>query len=129
MTTSKSVNREKTVPETSVNEYTYTPKVDILETESSFNIVAEMPGVDRNGVNVKLEDGVLTILGRVQPVNFAGYEMAFSEYKVGNFERAFQISDDINEDEIQATMANGILTLVLPKQEAAKPKQIQVNVG
>ena len=122
-------NQGPSAPETTVNEFTYTPKVDIWESANNFNIVAEMPGVDKNGVNIKIEERILTIIGRVQPVNFEGYNLALSEYKTGNFERAFQISDDINEDKIQATMANGVLTLVIPKKEAAKPKQIQVKVG
>ena len=129
MTTAKPSEQESKLPESVVNEYTYTPKADIWESANSFSIMAEMPGVEKEGVNVKLEEGVLSIIGRVQPASFEGYNLAVSEYKVGNFERAFQISDEINEDKIQATMANGVLNLVLPKKEAVKPKQIEVKVG
>ena len=134
MTTASVVKPETTASEastleTSVNEHTYTPKVDVWETTDNFNIVVEMPGVNRDGVNVKLEEGVLMIIGRIEPLSFEGYEPAFSEYKIGNFERAFQISEAINAEKIQATLADGVLTLVLPKKESAKPKKIEVEVG
>ncbi len=112
-----------------VNQYTFTPRVDIRETENGYNLEVEMPGVDKDGIDVNLEDGVLTILGRVQPDNQDGFEKAYAEYEVGNYERQFQISEIIDEEQIEASVKNGILTLELPKHAAAKPKRIEVKVG
>lgn len=120
---------ESQTPATTVNQYTFTPKTDIWETEDGYNLEVEMPGVGSNGVDVKLEDGVLSILGRVQPENIDGFEKVYSEYEVGNYERQFEVSGIVNEEKIQASLKNGVLELKLPKRETAKPKRIQVKVG
>ncbi len=115
--------------DTAVNHYVYTPKVDIWETEAGFNLEVEMPGVDQQGVNVNLEDGILSIIGRIQPKDSDNYEKVYTEYDEGNYERQFQISEIIEEDKIQASIKDGVLEISLPKKEAVKPKQIKVNVG
>ena len=120
---------ESQSPSTNVNQYTFTPKVDIWETEAGYNLEVEMPGVDKNGVDVKLEEGVLSILGRVEQEGTNGFEKVYSEYESGNYERQFQISEVIDESNIKATINNGILQLELPKRESAKPKRIEVKVG
>ncbi len=112
-----------------VNQHTFTPKVDIWETQDSYNLDVEMPGVDKNGLDVKLEDGVLSILGRVAPDNTVACEKVHSEYETGNYERQFHISEVIDEEKIQASIKNGVLNLELPKRESAKPKRIEVKVG
>ena len=120
---------ESQTPSTTVNQYTFTPKVDIWETEAGYNLEVEMPGVSKEGVDVKLEEGVLSILGRVEPEDTKGFEKAYSEYEYGNYERQFQISEVIDESNIKATIKNGVLQLELPKRESAKPKRIEVKVG
>ena len=112
-----------------VNQFTFTPKVDIWETEAAYNLAVEMPGVDKNGVDVKLEEGVLSIIGRVEPEDIKGFEKVYSEYDFGNYERQFQISEVIDEQKIKASIKNGVLQLELPKRESAKPKRIEVKVG
>ena len=109
-----------------VHRFTYTPKVDIWETEDGYKLEVEMPGVDRDRVDVKLEDSVLYIIGRVQAEKFDGYGKAWTEYEVGNYERRFRVPDGIDQSKIQASISNGILNLQLPKREAAKPKRIDV---
>lgn len=110
-----------------VNQHTFTPKVDVCESTDEYHVEAEMPGVNQYNVDVKFEEGVLTILGRVLPDNFTTYKQIYSEYEVGNFERAFQVSDDVDVERIQASMKNGILKLTLPKKEALRPKSIEVK--
>ena len=119
---------ESQAPST-VNQYTFTPKVDIWEAEAAYNLEVEMPGVDKNGVDVKLEEGVLSILGRVEPEDTKGFERVYSEYESGNYERQFQVSEVIDEQKIKASIKNGVLQLELPKRESAKPKRIEVKVG
>lgn len=115
--------------EQAANRYTYTPRVDIHEDEKAYYVEAEMPGVLENAVDVKLEDGVLTILGRVEPRDFPGFKRVYSEYEVGNYERAFRITEEVDAEHIEARLANGVLVLTLPKREAAKPRRIEVKVA
>ena len=110
-------------------QHTYTPRVDIYETINEYLLEAEMPGVDEKNVDVKFEDGVLNILGRVYSHDIKGYKGFYTEYEVGNFERSFEVSDDIDVDKIQASMKHGILTLTMPKREAVRPKCIEVKAG
>lgn len=114
---------------TQPNRYTFTPKVDIWETEGTVYLEAELPGVDEKSVDIKLEEGVLSILGRVTPVDLDGYKRTYAEYESGNFERSFRISEHIDEEEINATLKHGLLHLELPKREAAKPRRIKVAVS
>ena len=114
---------------TTANHCTYTPKVDIWETEDGYTLQVEMPGVDQKGVDVKLEDNVLRIIGRTQAESFDGYKKIWSEYEFGNYERQFQITEKIDEAKIQASFKDGSLSLLLPKREAAKPKRIEVKVA
>ena len=107
--------------------YVFTPKVDIWETEEDIQLVAEMPGVDEKNVDINLQDQTLTILGRVTPDEMKGYDKVYSEYHVGNYERSFTLAQDIDRDKIKATMKQGVLTLVLPKSESAKPRRIEVK--
>ncbi len=111
------------------NQYTFTPKCGIWETADNVLLEVELPGVDEKGVDVKLEDGVLTILGEVTKHEVDGYSRSYAEYETGNFERSFRITEEIDADKIAATIRNGLLTLSLPKREAVKPKRISVKIG
>jgi HSP20 family molecular chaperone IbpA len=111
------------------NQYTFTPCVDIWETSEDYRLELEMPGVDAGGVDVQLEDGVLNVVGRVTPVNSEGYNRTYSEYEVGNYERSFTVANEIDAAKIQAKIKNGVLSLILPKREAAKPRRIEVAAG
>lgn len=108
--------------------YTIRPNVDIWETPDAFNLEAEIPGVSKENLDVKLEDGVLTIIGRINAGGPEGMQSVHSEYQSRNFERAFEISNGIEGDKISADLKNGILHIVLPKIEAVKPKQIAIKV-
>lgn len=107
---------------------TIRPKVDIWETQDAFNLEAEVPGVDKQNLDVKLEDGVLTIIGRVNVGGPEGTKTVHSEYRERNYERTFEVSNDIEGDKINAELRNGILCVILPKRETAKPKQIAINL-
>ena len=126
----KALKKSETYPQvTRVNHHTFTPKVDIWETEAGYNLEVEMPEVEKEGVDVKLEKGVLSVLGRVQAENITGFEKVYSEFEYGNYERQFQISEVIHETKVKASIKNGILQLELPKRESAKPKRIEVKVA
>jgi HSP20 family molecular chaperone IbpA len=107
---------------------TYVPRVDILENENEMLLYADMPGVDKDNLDIQFEDRQLTIHGKVelrQPeMNFVG-----GEYGIGDFYRTFAIGEAIDVEKISAEIKNGVLTLHLPKAESAKPRKIAVKAG
>jgi HSP20 family protein len=111
------------------NVKTFVPRVDIYETKDALFLIADMPGVDDKTVDVELEKNVLTIDGRVEDGKVKDYNLVFSEYEVGDYERTFTLSDEIDRDKIKATVKQGVLRLELPKAEKVKPKKIMINVA
>lgn len=108
---------------------TFVPAVDIFETKDAILLMAEMPGVDENSVDVSLEKNVLTLTGNVEPEEFDGYNLVYQEYEYGDFQRSFTLSNEIDVENIAATVKNGVLSLTLPKIERVKSKKIEVKVG
>jgi len=109
------------------NRRVYVPKADIYETKNSIVLIADMPGVDEQTVDIALEKNILTITGNVETVAFAGKTLVYSEYDTGDYQRAFTISEEIDQDRIEATVKNGVLRLVLHKAEKAKLKKIAIK--
>jgi HSP20 family molecular chaperone IbpA len=107
----------------------FIPPVDIVESKDAILLTADMPGVDEKNVHVTLEKGVLTVLGEIEPVSVKDRKLAYEEYEIGDFERSFTLSDEIDPDRIEATLKNGFLRLVLPKTEAARAKKIPVKTA
>jgi HSP20 family protein len=114
--------QESTVPARA-----YVPVTDIFETDAALMLALEMPGVDRENINVKLESGVLTIAGEINFAKYEGLYPVYTEYNVGNYARSFQLSSDIDQDRISADLKDGVVMLTLPKAEKAKPRKIKVN--
>jgi HSP20 family protein len=102
------------------------PRVDILETEQQVVLLADMPGVRPADVDVRFENGELTIHGRRTP-SHANKKRSLWEYEPTHYHRAFRLSEDVAADKIEAELKNGVLTVRLPKAEAAKPKKIAVK--
>jgi HSP20 family molecular chaperone IbpA len=107
----------------------YRPPVDIRDTGQGVVISLDMPGVPRDQVEIDLERRVLTIRGRARITSPEGYRRLYTEYGEGDYERGFTLSEEIDEGAIRAEMSNGVLTLTLPRAEAAKPKRIEVKAG
>lgn len=106
----------------------FVPRVDIYETDSHINVVADMPGVGPESVDITLEKNVLTINGYVEPSHPEGYALAYAEYRVGDFTRSFSLSNQIDQEAIEATVKDGVLRLQLPKVEPTS-KKISVSAG
>ena len=104
----------------------YRPRVDIVEREGELTVLADMPGTGPDDVDVQFNDGVLTILGRVADRLPTDIPYLTREYGGGDYYRSFQVSDQIDAQQISAEMANGVLTLHLPKAAAARPRKIAV---
>jgi len=105
----------------------YRPNVDILETKDELTVLADMPGVKAEGIDLHFENGTLTIHGKVDARQPDDTEYLLCEYGLGDFYRTFQVSETIDAAKIAAEYRNGVLTLHLPKVEAAKPRKIAVQ--
>jgi HSP20 family protein len=105
----------------------FVPPADIYETANALKVVLEMPGVDKSNVNVRVEDGVLTVEGRLDFSKYRELQPLYTEYNIGHYSRSFRLSTKINQSKIGAEMKDGVLSLVLPKAEEAKSRTIQVN--
>ena len=124
--------RQESTPATNGSETTptqkvFVPQVDILESENQILLIADLPGVDQENLDVTLEKNVLTLRGTVKPHGPEGYQLAYAEYEVGNFERAFTVSNDIDRQGIEAVVKDGVLRLTLPKAKHAVLQKIPVK--
>jgi HSP20 family protein len=114
--------QESTVPLRS-----FLPVSDIFETDHALNVVLEMPGVAKENVEIGIDNDVLKISGRIDIAKYEGLQPVYTEYNIGNYSRSFQLSNKIDQDGIKAELKDGVMTLVLPKSEKAKPRRISVN--
>jgi HSP20 family protein len=105
----------------------FLPPTDIFEGDDVLTIVMEMPGVDREDVDVNVENGVLRVEGRLDFSKYEGMQPVYTEYNIGHYRRSFSLSSKIEQDRISAQMQDGVLTLLLPKSEEAKPRRISVG--
>lgn len=107
----------------------FRPAVDIVEQANELLIVADMPGASSDSIDIDFEDGVLTIEGKVAPRYEEKTNFLLYEYGVGSFHRTFRVSEHIDAGRIHAEYKYGVLTIHLPKVEAAKPRKIQVQAA
>lgn len=105
----------------------FLPTTDIYETEDELTVVLEMPGVDRDNIEVNVENGVLTVEGKINFGKYEGMQPIYSEYNIGPYRRSFRISSRVDQDRIRAEMRDGVISLVLPKAEEAKARRIEVR--
>lgn len=107
----------------------YVPRVDILSEENGIIIFADMPGVDEQNVDITVEKNVLTINGFVDTTAPApeGYELAYHEYGVGDYQRSFTLPDEIDRNGIEASLSHGVLRINLPKAPEAQARKITVK--
>ncbi|MBN1642110.1 MAG: Hsp20/alpha crystallin family protein [Anaerolineae bacterium] len=107
----------------------FVPRVDIYEVDDEIVVVADIPGVNEKSVEITLEKGILSITGYVDPAPPEGYDLAYVEYDVGDFQRSFRLSDQIDQDKIAANVKDGVLRLHLPKVGPAQARKIAVTSG
>jgi len=125
------IHKDEISPDTGemTHEGTYfTPAVDIYETADEIVLRVDMPGVELGDLDVDIKDDELTIVGKVSEVADVGIEL-LSEYRVGNYYRNFRISDVVDRGGINATLSDGVLTLMLPKVAKAVSRKIPISVG
>ena len=113
--------------ETTIPARVFLPTSDIYEDEDALTVILEMPGVDRGNVEVRVEDGVLNVDGRLDFSKYEGLQPLYTEYNISNYSRSFSLSNKIDQNKIAAEMKDGVLSLKLPKVKEAKPRTIQVK--
>ncbi len=106
---------------------TIKPRIDLYEAGETIMLLADMPGVIEDDVEITLEKDRLTIRGSVEDRVPAGYRAVYSEHYLANYERSFVLSNEIDRENIEASFKNGVLRLSLPKAETAKARKIAVT--
>lgn len=107
----------------------FVPRSDIYELDDQIIIVADVPGVSEKSVEITLEKDVLTINAYVEPVEWEGYSLSYAEYTIGDYQRSFRLPDQIDRENIEAVLKDGVLRLFLPKAPQAKTRKIQVKAS
>jgi HSP20 family protein len=122
-------NQEMTTqPEgTRTRERYVSPPVDIYEMPDGLVVMADLPGITHEHLDIRVDNHILTI--RAQAVHAQKAEPTYREYELVNYFRQFELSDKVDEAKIQADLKHGVLTLTLPKAEEAKPRKIAVAVS
>ena len=105
----------------------YQPAVDICETSDEVILKYDMPGVDKDNVEITAERNTLSVTGNVNREDLG--KAAYRETRVGNYRREFTLSDDVDPDSITAEIKAGVLTVRVGKPEKAKPKKIEITCG
>jgi HSP20 family protein len=117
---------QETREESTIPARVFVPNADIYETQDALTVILEMPGVEKNNVDVRVEDGVLSVLGKLDLSKYQGLQPLYIEYNVGHYSRSFQLSSKVDQSKIAAELKDGVLSLTLPKVEQAKPRTIEV---
>lgn len=108
----------------------YSPSVDIVELENELLLIADVPGARAESVDINYEQGMLALHVHVEPRQAEGKtEFLFREYGVGDYYRSFQVGEGVDAQGIDAELKDGVLTVHLPKTQAAKPRKIQVKAS
>lgn len=113
--------------ETRSQERYITPPVDIYETTNGLVVTADLPGVAKDGLDVRVENNLLTIRGKAAHAAPGG--PVYREYGLVNFFRQFELNEKVDQSKISAELKHGVLTLNLPKAEEAKPRKIDVKAA
>ena len=128
-TLQKTESAEVTRGERTRSGQSYRPNVDIIERADELTVLADVPGVTGDDVDINFENRTLTLHGKVRPRDRCDATSLLEEYGVGDFYRTFEVSEAIDAAGITAEYAGGVLTLHLPKAEAVKPRKISVVGG
>jgi HSP20 family molecular chaperone IbpA len=112
--------------ESTRNSAYFSPRVDIIETDTELLLYADMPGVRSEDIDLRYENGELILRGKTPPVGARG-TLIFGEYDSGDFYRVFHVHETIDASKIDAEFKNGVLTVHLPKQETVQPKQVSIR--
>lgn len=105
------------------------PRVDVLEDEAGITVLADLPGVVREALEISVEGDALTIEGTVVAATPEAMEATYAEVRVPRYRRSFTLSRELDGSRIEAQLKDGVLRLRIPKQEHAQPRRISVQAG
>jgi HSP20 family molecular chaperone IbpA len=103
------------------------PRVDVFEDESGITLLADLPGVPKDKLELKVEGDTLWVEGSVEPQTPEGLEAVYAEVRVPRFRRSFTLSRELDSSKVEANLKDGVLTLRIPKQAHAQPRRITVQ--
>jgi HSP20 family protein len=127
--TTAPVERQGAAPQASADTRAQLPRVDVLEDERGITLLADLPGVPRDGLDIKVDGETLTIEGTVATATPQALQPAYVELRAPRFRRAFTLSRELDTGRIEANLKDGVLNLRIPKLEHAQPRRISVNVS
>lgn len=107
----------------------FVPRADIYELDDQIVIVADVPGATEKSVDITLEKDILTLSAYIEPLELEGYSPAYAEYEVGDYQRSFRLPDQVDRENIEAVLKDGVLRLFLPKAPQAKTRKIEVKAN
>lgn len=105
----------------------YIPRVDIYETKDAIHVVADIPGADQDSIDITVDKNTLLIEARVEAERPVDYSLTYAEYGIGDFRRKFTLSNEIDQNGIEAVVKNGVLSLILPKVGPSEAQKIAVK--
>lgn len=108
---------------------TFRPAVDVIDDESAFKIIADVPGASAENIDLDFEKNVLTVTARVPGRAGDSHSALIREYEVGDFRRSFRFDESIDPEGATASLAHGVLTVTLPKSAATRKRRVQVSAG
>jgi len=123
----KKNNDKKDAVESTRGYLYYTPESDIYEDKNSYKIIFDLPGIERDDINLKVEKDILSITAEFKKQPVESYECVREEIDFAGYQRSFKLNGIVDTDKIGADFKNGTLALTLPKTENIKPKKIQIN--
>jgi len=115
------------VKNSSCGECVIAPAVDIIEAKDGYTLYADMPGIGKENLDISIENMELTISGKTAEEHTE--KPSYREFELGSYKRKFLLNQEIDSEKISAVLDRGVLTLVLPKREAAKPRQIEIKTA
>ncbi len=107
----------------------FRPNVDIFETDKEITLLADMPGVSADKLDIDLRENTLTLVGEIEETNREDENAIYTEYRTGRYYRQFTLSNVVDQGKIDAALKDGVLRLLLPKIEKATPRQIAIKTG
>ena len=120
-------HRDDAVAEPKGRAFSYSPRVDMVESNEAYRVLTDIPGARAEDLDVQYEDGVLSIHACVTPRQPPGVNYMLREYGVGDFHREFRIGEGVDHESISAELNNGVLTLTLPKAATVQRRRIEVQ--
>lgn len=130
MSTTNAIERRAAdAVQTKTDRPTFVPSVDMLETHEEFRLYADLPGATAENVDITFDDGLLAIHASIPPRGGENAKPVLQEYGVGDYHREFRLGENIDVEQISATVSDGVLSLVLPKTDHARRRRIEIKNG